>query len=288
MAAGLGAASLSQTTLATLIPEVWGSKMDDFYKSKLFAGAFFTDLSSELAGGGDVLHVPSLVSTAWAASTKTGGSQVTLIVPTESTRDLTVTTWAEVSFLIEDREKATVAKSYMIQEAYMKNAAYTVAAVLEQALLDLFSGFSQITGASDTAVKDSDVRGAIQKLDVANVPQEDRAFFFHPKAIWSDLQAIDRFSLLVNTNGADPLLKGHVGYLYGIPVIMSPLIGITSGSGYRNALAHKDALIHAHTILRTQANYIPEYLGTLVTADILYGVVENRDTSGVWIKCSSA
>jgi hypothetical protein len=99
--------------------------------------------------------------------------------------------------------------------------------------------------------------------------------------------AIDRFTLLVNTKGADPVTKGHIGYLYGIPVIVSELIGATTGSA-RSCLAHKDAIIHASTIMRTQSNYVPQYLSTLVTADVVYGVLENRDTSGVWIKTADA
>lgn len=282
----LGTTHTSSTTLDVLIPEVWSSRMNDFFREKLVAASFFTDLSSELAGGGDVLHIPGL--TQMSANTKGNGSQITLNAPTETKVDLTVNTWKEVSFLIEDREAQIVLNSYYLQERYMKNAAYTAANVLEQAIIDLAAGFSQITGASNTTVADSDIRGAIKYLDLAFVPQEDRAFFFHPKAVWLDLMALDRFTLLVNTNGADPVLKGHIGYLYGIPVIMHGNIGTTTGAGLRNFLAHKDAIVHAHTIMRTQANYIPEYLGTLVTADILYGVVENRDTSGVWIKCSSA
>lgn len=281
----LGTTHTSSTTLDTLIPEIWGAKMNDFYRQRAHLAAFFTDLSSELADGGDVVHVPSI--TEMTANTKTNGTQVTLNAPTETKVDLTVNTWEEVSFIIEDREAQIVKHSYNIQEKYMKNAAYSIAAQLEAAIIALFDNFSQTAGASDTAVRDSDVRAAIKFLDTANVPQEDRAFFFHPKAIWSDLMAIDKFTLVTNTDGADPLLKGFMGFLYGIPVAKNSDLGITSGGGYQNVLAHKDAIIHASTILRTQANYIPEYLGTLVTADILYGVVENRDTSGVWIKCSS-
>lgn len=281
----LGTSHQSATSLDVLIPEMWSSRVNDFFREKLVASNFFLDMSSELAGGGDILHIPNL--TQMTANVKGNGSQVTLNNATETKIDLTVTTWYEVSFLIEDREAQTVLNSYFLQERYMKNAAYTAANKLEQAIIDLASGFSQITGASNTTVADSDVRGAIKYLDIALVPQEDRMFFFHPKAIWGDLMALDRFTLLVNTKGADPVMKGHIGYLYGIPVISHANIGVTTGAGLRNFLAHKEAIAHAHTILRTQANYIPEYLGTLVTADILYGVIENRDTAGVWIKCSS-
>lgn len=274
-------ASESATTLAVLIPEIWGEKMNNFYRDELKTAAFFTDLSSDLMAGGDIVHVPNL--TEMTAHTKSNATAVTLNNPTETKVDLTVTTWQEVSFAIEDREAQIVKKSYNIQETYAKNAAFTVAAAYEDAIIALFDNFSQTVGTSAAALADSNIRRAIQYLDEAKAPQTDRAFFLTPKQVWSDVQAIDRFSLLINTQGADPVLKGHVGYLYGIPVIMSERIGATNGSA-QSCLAHKDAIIHASTIMRVQSNYIPQYLSTVTTADVMYGVVENRDTSGVWIK----
>ena len=189
--------------------------------------------------------------------------------------------------MIEKREAQVVLHSYFIQERYAKNAAYTAAAAYEDAIIALFDNFSQTTGTSAAGILDSNIRAAIQALDTANVPQEGRAFFFTPKQIWTDLQAIDRFALLVNTLGADPVLKGHIGFLYGIPVIVSTRIGTTDGSA-QSVLAHNDAIVHASTIMDVDTNYIPQYLGWLTTADVMYGVAENRDTSGVWIKTAAA
>jgi hypothetical protein len=172
-------------------------------------------------------------------------------------------------------------------EMQMKNVAYSCAAAYEDAILTLFNGFSQTVGTSAAGIADSNVVRAIQYLDEARAPQEGRAFFLTPKQVWSELMLINKFSLLTNTVGADPVLKGHIGYLYGIPVIMSERIGNVTGSE-KAALAHKDAIVHASSGVRVQSNYIPQYLSTIVTADVRYGVVENRDTSGVWIKTASA
>ena len=83
--------------------------------------------------------------------------------------------------------------------------------------------------------------------------------------------------------------------LYGIPVFVTSRLGTTLG--HRNgALAGSDAINYATAniaggdqpgTVRVQSSYLQEYLGELVTADIIYGVIENRDTSGVWIKASS-
>jgi hypothetical protein len=275
----------TNTTLANVVGILWADKMNNFYRDKLEARSFFTDLSSEFAAGAKSVYIPNV--TEMTAHSKTNATVVTLNNPTDSVNTLTVDTWYECSFAIEDKEAKQILKQYSYMEALMKNAAYTVGAAYEDAIIALFDNFSQTVGTSAAALADSNIRRAIQYLDEAKVPQDGRAFFLTPKQVWSDVQALDRFSLLVNTKGADPVTRGHIGYLYGIPVIMSERIGATTGSA-QSCLAHKDAIVHASTILRTQANYIPQYLSTVVTADVVYGVVENRDTSGVWIATADA
>jgi len=91
-----------------------------------------------------------------------------------------------------------------------------------------------------------------------------------------------------------------------IPVYISTNIQRISGTvGRTNCLAHTDALHWATSPLgsggslsggamtgkygvRVQSNYIPEYLSTVTTADLLYGVIENRDTSGIAIWTSDS
>lgn len=288
----LGTNNITVTETDALQPEVWSSKMNDFFRAELKAASFFEDWSSEVSGGGDVIHLPVL--TEMTAQAKAANTQVVLNAPTETTVDLTINTHSHVAFLIEDAAASKVKASYMLQERYAKNAAYTVAAKLEDALIALFAGFSQTVGDSSTELNDSNIRQAIAYLSSANVPESDRAFFLHPNVIWTQVQGIDKFSLLINTNGADPVLKGQVGMLYGYPVISTSRIPVTLGSRY-NAFAHSSALAWAtgnmtpgmEGSIRLQTEYRLEYLGTLVVADIMYGVKENRDTSGVLIKTKS-
>jgi hypothetical protein len=293
MARGLGAQNMTQTTDASYIQALWGAKLNDFYRANLVCANFFEDLSDELVEGGNIVYIPNISQ--MTANTKTITSQVTLNYQTAAKVTLTVDTWKEVSFLLEDFTAATMKKSYRMQERWMKNAGYTVANTLEAAIITLFDSFSQVIGTSLLSLNDSEIRAAIAYLDTANVPQEDRAFFLHPHVLWNHVMGINKFTLVTNTGGADPVLKGLVGMLYGIPVFVTSNLGVTLG--HRNgALAGKDAINYA-TInvggtgpdrVRLQSAYIQEYLGTLVTADIMFGVIENRDTSGVWIKAKSA
>jgi hypothetical protein len=287
--------------LAVLIPSVWGEKINDYFKEELVMGDFFVNRSDELAGGASTLHTPDL--TAMAANTKTNGAAVTLNSPTETKVDLVVTTWKEVSFAIEDREAAIVKRSYNIQNRYAENAGFEIARELETAIAALFSGFSQTVGASSTNLADSDIRQAIAILEISKVPgmyRGDVAFFLHPNTFWRQVQNIDKFSLAINSPVNDPTAKKPAATLYGIPVYVSPNVpamagGLTTGNGRRNLLAHRDAIHWAAQPLgvmskggmvgsqgiRVQSNYVPEYLATLTTADICYGVVKNRDNAGV-------
>lgn len=264
---------------------------------------FFVDRSSELADGGSALYTPNL--TEMAANSKTVATAVTLNQPTETKITLTVNQWYEVSFAIEDREAAQVKHSYYLQEKYAMNAGYTMAKKLEVAIATLFSGFSTSVGASTSVLVDSDIRLAIATLEAVGIDtSEDVAFFVSPGVFWKQIQNIDKFSLAINSPVNDPTAKTPRASLYGIPVFVSNNIQYVSGTtGRYNALAHKDAIHFATSPLgsggsmgssmtgkygvRVQSNYIPEYLSTVTTADLLYGVVENRDNAGVAVLTSA-
>lgn len=288
--------------LAVAIPQLWGESINDFYKSKLVMADFFVDRSSELANGGSALYTPNI--TEMSATAKSNATAVTLSSPTETKITLTVDQWYEVSFAIEDREAAQIKHSYSIMETYARNAGYAIAKKLEVAIATLFAGFSQVVGASTTNLADSEIRQAITYLEEANIDTTSEcAFFLSPAVFWKQVQNLDKFSLAVNSPSNDPATKTPAAYLYGIPVFISNNIQyVSSTTGRNNALAHKDAIHFATSPLgsggskgamvgangvRVQSNYIPDYLSTVTTADILYGVVENRDTSGVLIRTAA-
>ena len=296
--------SMSSTTLASNIPLLWGEKINEFFKLKLFIADFFIDRSSELAGGGSALYTPNL--TEFTANSKTNATAVTLNAPTDTKVTLTVDQWYEVSFAIEDREAAQVKHSYYLQERYAQSAGYTIASKLEVALALLFDNFSSTVGASTTSLADSEIRQAIATLQGVGIDTgQDVAFFMHPNVFWKQVQNLDKFSLAVNSPVNDPTAKKPLASLYGIPVYVTANVQYISGTvGRTNALAHKDALHWATSPLgsggslsggsmtgkygvRVQSNYIPEYLSTLTTADLLYGVIENRDNAGVAIWTSN-
>lgn len=287
----------TSVSLASYIPAIWGEKINEFYRAKLVAAPFFTDRSDELRDGGNTLYTPN--TTEFTATAKTVGVAVNLNAPTDTKVTLTVNNWFESSFAIEDNDAAHMKRSYSVMERYAKNCGYAIAKKLDAAIVALFDGFSNSVGSSLTNLQDSDIRSAFAYLESNNVDSMEAAWFFHPTVFWRQIQRIDKFSLAVNSPVNDPTAKRPAGYLYGQPVYITTQIAfhVPSGSaGRNNAFAHPDAIHYATSPLgaggskgamvgsggvRVQSNYIPEYLSTVTTADILYGVIENRDVAGV-------
>lgn len=285
----------TQTTLASEIPLKWGQKLNDFYKQKLVCADFFVDRSDEVIDGARSLYTPTL--TEFAANAKSNATTVTLNSPTDTKITLTISNWYECSFAIEDAEAAQVFASYALMERYAKNCGYEIAKTLDVALATIFSTFTAATvGSSTVNLADSDVRAAIAALETNNVDIEECAFFLSPNVFWKQLQGIDKFSLAINSPVQDPVAKLPRATLYGIPVYISNSIQYVSGTtGRYNALAHSDSIHWATAPLgaggsqgqmvgsggvRVQSNYVPQYLSTVTTADMLYGVVINRATAG--------
>lgn len=290
---GLGSSHFDTTDSAMLIPSKWSNRVNDFFRAQLKAASFFEDWSEDVSDGGSIVYRPNI--TAMTAADKAAATEVVLQDNTNSSVTLTINAHKHVAFFIEDVVASKMKSSYKAQSIYAENAGYSVAAALEDALLNLCRGFSQIVGTSAATLADSNIRAAIAYLDTANVPETDRAFFLHPNVIWNQLQGIDRYSVVQNTAAGDPQLKGQVMKLYGIPVVSTSRLGVYLG--HRDGmLAHKSALAYAcanpsgmagPNKVRLQTDYVLQHLGTLVVADLIYGVIENRDTSGVWIKAKS-
>lgn len=277
--------------LDKFIPEIWGNRINDFAKDALLFAKFLTDRSYELADGGDTVHTPGL--TEMSANSKTNGAAVTLNSPTETAVDLVVDTWNEVSFAIEDGEAAIYKKSYYVQERYAKNAGFTAGATLEDALIDLIPSFTNSVGASTSVVVEADIYKALGIIEDAvkeDVDNGNFAFFFDRKVFWNQVATLDLFQLNTNTPTADPLMKKPAKYIHGVPVYTTSRIDYVSGTtGKYNALIHRDAIHWATAklpgqgsgMVRVQSNYVPQYLSTVTTADLKFGVVMNRADYGV-------
>lgn len=295
-------------SLTADIPLLWGQKINDYFRYNLSLAAFFVDRSDELADGGSTIYTPNIV--ALSTNAKTNGSAVTLNNPIQTSVTLAVSTWKESSFLIEDREMAQLKKSYYLQDKLAKGGAWEVAQDLEDAIAALFTGFTtNVLGLGTANIADSSLLAAIAILETAGTPgiySGDVAWIFHPNTFYRQVGSVDKLTLWQNTQTELPRAKAPTRSLYSIPVIVSPAVPVGTGAvgdnGARlNLLAHKDAIHWAKMTMpvkadkgtigsegvRVQQSYIHEYMGELITMDICYGVIENRDDAAVKIRSHS-
>lgn len=290
----LGSNHITTSHADVMIPEIWGERVNNFYRRKLKGANFFEDWSEDVAEGGDTINVPNVSE--MSANSKSVGDQVTLERNTETDTTLEINKHQHVAFVIEDAVGSKIKGSYKAQELYAKNAGYTVASTLEDEIFDLFKSFTNSVGDSSNEIGDSEIREALGYMDSNDVDMDEVAFFLHPNVIWNQLMGIDKFTLVQNTAGADPVMQGQVGLLYGKPLISSSRLPTDDGARV-GALAHPGAIAYAtanatpgatEDTVRLQSQYLLDYLGTLVVADIIFGVKMNRDTDGgVLIKAKS-
>ena len=305
---GLGTAHVTVTTAANFIPEIWSDEIVAAYKRNLVAANLIKKMNFK-GKKGDTVHIPS--PSRGSASAKAASTQVTLIAATEGVVDISINKHYEYSRLIEDIVEAQALSS--LRSFYTDDAGYALAKQVDTDLIQLgrlaqggtgarysgaFIGSDGTTAYSYTsdnqaALTDAAIRRSIQRLDDSDVPMDGR-FFIVPPSSRNTLMGLARFTeqaFVGEQGGSNTIRNGEIGDVYGVKVYVSTNADTPNdaenGSGTAQParialMGHKDAYILVEQQgIRSQTQYKQEYLGTLFTADTLYGVAELRDYSSV-------
>jgi len=293
----LGSNQVTTTTAATFIPEVWSDEIAAAYKKNLVAANLFKKMSF-VGKKGDTVHIPS--PTRGTASLKAANSQVALQAATEGDVAVTIDKHYEYSRLIEDIVEVQALSS--LRRFYTDDAGYALAKQVDTSLIQLGRTFNGGSGATysgayiggdgttaytsgspnASALTDAAIRRTIQRLDDNDVPMDGR-FFIIPPSARNTLMGLARYTeqaFVGEAGGNNTIRNGEIGNLYGIPVFVSSNADTATGAARICLLGHKDsAVLVEQQGVRSQTQYKQEYLGTLYTADTLYGVAELRDSS---------
>jgi len=293
----LGSNQVTVTTAATFIPDVWSDEIVAAYKKNLVAANLFKKMSF-VGKKGDTVHIPS--PTRGTASLKSANTQVSLIAATETDVTVTIDKHYEYSRLIEDIVEAQALSS--LRRFYTDDAGYALAKQVDTSLVQLGRTFNGGTAATYTgayigsdgttaytsgssnaaALTDAAIRRTIQRLDDNDVPMDGR-FFMIPPSARNTLMGLARYTeqaFVGEAGGNNTIRNGEIGNLYGIPVFVSSNADTATGGARICLLGHKDAAVLVEQQgVRSQTQYKQEYLGTLYTADTLYGVSELRDNA---------
>jgi hypothetical protein len=264
-------------------PDIWSPYIDRLFREKLYTAKFFKDFSDYVTEGGKSVMIPhDATYTASDITTTTGELSGNVVTDTRTILD--IDTWKASARVFADFQAAQVGKQYRLKEIYAENMAHPLAKALEQSLFGLATAanISRVVNASTAGIKSSDLESAISIIESYNIPKEECIFFFHPKAYFVEVLAVQKL-YDASQFGKASLIKGSHGELYGIPVVLSTLVPASNasieGGGHRNLLIHNRAFCYAvGNLPGGQASGIrlqekaSESLRTMVVADLMYGV----------------
>ena len=273
----LGSNQMTVTTGSVFIPEVWAKELQRATESNLVAARLIKRFDAEVQSVGQIVHIPKISNL--SANAKSANTQVTFNAPTETKIDLTVNKHYECSFLIEDYLEAEAA--YRIQEEYKEKQAYALAKQVDTDILALNSGITQTVGTSGVPPTDQNILRAIQYLDDADAPAQDRAFIMKP-SLKASLLSIDKYVNQDFTGMGDiPVKTGLFGQRYGLLFYVSTNVGNDGSGNPINQIIQKEAYAAAlQKNITLKSDYIIEYLGQAYVAQVLYGVINYRATFG--------
>ena len=300
--------AVDNTSAATFIPEIWSDEVIAAYQSNLVLANLVKKMSMT-GKKGDTIHVPK--PTRGSANAKAENTAVTIQNAVESEIQISINKHFEYSRLIEDITEAQALAS--LRQFYTGDAGYALAKQVDNDLFTLgkslgdgdgsdwthitvynFSVASCIEAYAVDSVASSDVfndagfRAAIQVLDDADVPMDNRCFVV-PPSLRNAIMGVDRYMSSDFVDGRG-VRNGQIGNLYGVDVFVSSNCPIIETAAQNSAggdvkaamLLHKDAMVLAEQQgVRSHTQYKQEFLGTLYTADTLYGTQVMRPEAGI-------
>ena len=298
---------VDNTSAATFIPEIWSDEVIAAYEKSLVLAPLTKKIAMQ-GKKGDTIHIPA--PTRGVATAKAENTAVTIQNSTESEVLVTINKHFEYSRMIEDITNVQALAS--LRQFYTGDAGYALGKQVDDDLFTLGKSFGDGDGsdwtnsavfyndassgttayAIDTVVvgdvfDDSFLRDMIQKMDDADTPMDGRALVI-PPSLRNAIMGVDRYvsSDFVNGQG---VANGKIGELYGVDIYVStnaPTLETAAenaaGGAVRGAmLCHKDTMVLAEQQgIRSQTQYKQEFLGTLYTADRLYGTQVLRPETG--------
>jgi N4-gp56 family major capsid protein len=283
---GSGNVNIGATAASAFRPNVWSKEVLMFVKSNLVLLPLIKHYDADVKSSGQTLEIPNV--SAISANLKSQNTAVTLNYNTETKTTITINKHYESSFLVEDLVKTQSA--YDLRSDYTQAAAYAIAEKVDGSLAtDMTTEFKSdgyAYGAYGTALNDTLILAVNRYLSENKAPRTDRAIVVHPKGE-AEMLAIDKYVRYDALGTGEAIKTGKIGTIYGAEVFMSQnLVYLdTATDEYNSLFFHKDAWAVAMQMEpRTQAQYKQEYLGFLVTVDVLYGSAQLRPGFGYVLK----
>lgn len=306
--------SVTVSSAGTFVPEIWSDEIVASYKKNLVLANLVMKMNFR-GKKGDVIHIPA--PTRGSANAKAATDAVTLIAASNTEVQVSIDKHYEYSRLIEDIAEIQALNS--MRQFYTADAGYALARRVDTDLVQLGRYFNGATVGTDdyatsntttkayigsdgttaynstssnaAALTDAAIRRTIQRLDDNDTPMDGR-FFVIPPSSRNTLMGLARYTEQAFVGDGNAIRNGEIGNLYGIPVFVSS--NADTGAGNSGAdriclMGHKDSMVLVEQLsVRSQTQYKQEYLGTLFTADTIYGVKAMRTAATTGAALSSS
>lgn len=316
-----GTASIvTSANLDKFIPEIWSDEVIASFKARLVMGNLVRKMPF-IGKKGDTMHIPMPLR--GDPYVKAPGVAVTIQGNVETEITVVVDKHYEYSRFIEDF--AAVQALNSARQFYTSDAGYQLAKRIDTDLIRLARGangvaadsysaatstyassasyiggdgttaYSSASTGNASALTDAAIRRSIQYLDDVDVPMENRHFIIPPSAR-NTMMGLSRFTeqAFVGESGkGNTIRNGQIGNVYGIDVYVTTncdKASVASGTAYPRicSMFHEEALVLAmQQNIRSQTQYKQEYLATLYTADVIYGVKGIRVGASTAINASA-
>jgi len=266
-------ANVTVTTGANFIPELWSSAILDYAERAFSLRNQVSDFSSMVAGGGDTLHIPKV--TEETAAAKSADTAVTYSANTDGKIDLSIDQHHYEAKRIEDI--VMVQESADLFNMYTRSMGYAIAKKVENYLA--VSVIQAATGndtalATDNQLTASLLRsGLVKLLDAGHDYTDGNTWLYASPEVYSYLLGLDEFVHFDKRGDEAGQVKGKVGDVYGMPVIVSNDWDDDGGTGDETASIFKREAVYFAMQMqpRVQSSYDIDYLATSVVADVLFG-----------------
>ena len=271
MATGvIGTNNQTVTTAATFIPELWSDEVIASYQKNLVLANLVTRINHK-GKKGDTINIPTPVR--GSATSKGENALVKIQGDTHGNTALSIDKHYEYSVLIEDMAEVQALSS--LRRFYTEDAGYALSTQVD---LDLFNKAAALNGGNGTAGNsgwnkaqvfnssgvlsdwdrsgtgnaislatggDAAIRAMVEKLDLADVPQDGRAIVLTPRQ-YTDMLGIQRYTEQAFIGDGNAIKTGKVGQIYGVDVFVTNAMGTTKSADNTvhdiGLVLHKDAM----------------------------------------------
>lgn len=270
---GSGNVNIGATAADVFRPNIWAKEVLMFVKANLVLLPLVKHYDADVKSAGQTLEIPNVSEI--DAHLKVQNTVVTLNYNTETKTTIVLDKHYESSFIVEDLVK--VQSAYDLRSDYTQAAAYAISRQVDGLIAEVMTSEFTGYGAYGTALNDDLILTVNRYLDDAKAPQSDRSLVVTPKGK-AEMLAIDkyvRYDAIGIGGDKNSIKNGQIGEIYGVRVFMSQnLVEVaTTPQESNNLFFHKESLaIAVQQEPRTQAQYKQEYLGFLVTVDVLFGL----------------